>query len=413
MNSIDKATQLFGARFKLALTHCALSDDLLDEIVEPQRIASARIKVSDGDGRKTLTQGWRLCLSDALGPSKGGVRFHPGVNPDNLLSLAARILLKCAVNGLPHGGAAGGVAIDPKVLSKPQLEALARGYVRAFADIIGSDRDILSPDVGTNAKVMAWMSDELNVVGRRLDSAAINGKPPGAGGIAGRHGATALGVGTVLRELMREWQWDPAKTTCAIQGLGAAGGTLAEHLSEAGVRIVAVSDSSGGWHRAEGLDVRQICRQKQDGVSLAAMEPSGARRLTPLQALEAPADLVVAAALGGQVDIAIAQKMQCRAVVEVANAAVTNEADHHFETRGVIVVPDVVVNAGGITASHFEWVQNRSGRIMQEQELRDQLNARMAQTTRRLIDASRSFQVSLSVAAQILAIEKLRAAFGE
>jgi glutamate dehydrogenase (NADP+) len=412
MTTLQKASELFGRRFGLALDRCAVPDEVLEQIVEPQRVMSARIKIPRKGGPSLFARAWRLCLSDVLGPTKGGVRFHSGVSAESLLSLAARILLKCAVNGLPHGGAAGGVAIDPKLLSNDELEALARGYVRAFADVIGADRDILSPDLGTGAQVMAWMSDELNAIRRRLEPAAINGKPPGGGGIAGRHGATAAGAGIVLRKLFAEWQWDPHELTCAIQGLGAAGGTIAEHLAQPGMRVVAVSDSSGGWYAAEGLDVSEICRSKRGGTPLAKLAIEGATRITSLQALEAPADLVIAAALGGQIDEQVAPKMQCRAIVELANAAVTNEADRYLETRNITVVPDVVVNAGGITVSHLEWVQNRSGRITQEQEVRDQLEARMSDTTGKLLAASKTFGVGLPVAAQILAIEKLKLVYG-
>ena len=412
MTNEEKISEVFGRRFCIALVQCPVPDDVLEELVEPQRVASARIKVPRKGQKSIFAQGWRLCLSDRLGPSKGGVRFHPGVNRDSLLSLAARILLKCAVNGLPHGGAAGGVAIDPKQLSDDEIESVAREYVRTFADIIGSDRDILSPDLGTNARVMAWMSDELNAIRRRHEPAAINGKPLGAGGIAGRHGATAAGAGVVLRELFAEWQWDPRKLTCSIQGLGAAGGTIAEYLSQTGVRVVAASNSSGGWYSAEGLEVSDICRSKRDGLPLAKLELKKATQLTPSQALEVPADVVIAAALGGQVDEHVASRMQCRAVVEVANAAVTNDADRCLEARNITVVPDVVVNAGGITVSHFEWVQNRSGRIAPEEEVHDQLQKRMVNTTTKLLTASKDFRVPLSIAAQILAIERLKLLYG-
>ena len=333
MRNLDKLSDMFGQRFCAALAKCALPDDVLGDLVEPQRVVRARIKLS-GEGNSSAT-GWRLCLSDVLGPTKGGVRFHQGVNETNLLSLAARILLKCAVNGLPHGGAAGGIAIDPKQLSQQQLELMAREYVRVFADFLGSDRDILSPDLGTNAKIMAWMSDELNVVRGREDPAAINGKPPGNGGIAGRHGATAAGALVVLQELFSKWQWQPHKLTCAIQGFGAAGSTIAEHLAQIGVRVLAVSDSTGGWHANEGLDVREICNSKCSGVPLAKLELKKAARITPEKVLEVPVDLVIAAALGGQIDRQVAPRLQCRAVVEVANAAVTNEADAYLEAHNV------------------------------------------------------------------------------
>jgi glutamate dehydrogenase (NADP+) len=410
MRNLDKINDLFGRRFCAALAKCALPDDVLSDLVEPQRVVRARIKVS-GIENSSVT-GWRLCLSDLLGPTKGGVRFHQGVNEANLLGLAARILLKCAVNGLPHGGAAGGIAIDPKRLSQQQLESMAREYVRAFADFIGSDRDILSPDLGTNAKVMAWMSDELNVVRRCQDPAAINGKPPGNGGIAGRHGATAAGALVVLQELFSKWQWQANELTCAIQGLGAAGSTIAEHLAQIGVRVVAVSDSTGGWHASEGLDVRQICDSKRSGIPLAKLALKKAARVAPEKVLEAPVDVVIAAALGGQIDQQVAPRMQCRAVVELANAAVTNEADAYLEAHDVTVVPDVVVNAGGITVSHFEWAQNRSGQLVSEEDVRDRLRSRMSDTARKLLSASEEFRVSLATAAQILAIDKLRLAYG-
>lgn len=408
----ERVTALFGRRFSLALEQCPLPDEVLNEMVEPQRVNIARIKVCRAGQRSILAQGWRLCLSDILGPTKGGVRFHPEVGRDTLLSLAARILVKCAVNGLPHGGAAGGVAIDPKALSAAELESLSRGYVRAFADVIGADRDILSPDLGTSAAVMAWMSDELTVIRRRHEPAAINGKPPSAGGIAGRHAATAVGVGVVLRELFAQWQRDPGKVTCAIQGFGAAGGTLAEHLWQSGIRVVAVSDSSSGWYCAEGLDVAALCRHKRDGLPLARLELPGAAKTAPLQVLEVPADVVVAAALGGQVDGRAASRMRCSTVVEVANAAVTDDADAYFDSHGIVVVPDVVVNAGGITVSHLEWLQNRSGRIVPEQEVRDELESRMVRTVHKLLRSAERFGVPLPVAAQLLAIEKFKLAYG-
>lgn len=407
-----RIVDLFGRRFALALDRRPLPSHVLQEILEPQRVVSSRLKLTRPGGAPEFVQGWRVCLSDAMGPSKGGVRFHPGVTRENLVGLAARILVKCAVNDLPHGGAAGGVAIDPANLNRQQVELLARQYVRAFCDVIGADRDILSPDLGTDAVVMAWMADEFNVIRRRHEPAAVNGKPPGLGGIAGRHGATALGAKVVLQELIAARGWDPGKLTCVVQGLGAAGSTVAEHLWHWGVRVVAVSDSSGGLHCPEGLDVPAICRAKRDGFSAAKQSPVGATRIDPLRVFDVPCDIVVAAALGGQVDVDCAPRMRCRAVVEIANAAVTGEAERYFDTQGVIVVPDVVVNAGGITASHFEWAQNRSGAIEPEAEVLAKLEKRMVGTARRLLAVATETRVTLAVAAQLLAIEKLERVLG-
>jgi glutamate dehydrogenase (NADP+) len=412
-NSIaNKAISLYGRRFSIALGYCPLPYPLLADLVEPKRTASARIAVRSNGRPVHKATAWRICLSDALGPTKGGVRFHPDVSADNLLSLSARILLKCAVNDLPHGGAAGGIRIDPKLLSRDELESLAREYVRAFADVIGSDRDILSPDVGTNAQIMSWMSEELNVILRRQDSAAINGKPLGRGGVPGRHEATAVGALTVLKVLLAEWQLAPEDVTCAIQGLGAAGGTLAIQLSRIGVRVVAASDSSGGWYAPHGLDVETVCSAKRDGKPLFSLDLKEARPIPPAGALEVKADLVIAAALGGQVTREIAKRMQCRAVIEIANAAVMSDAEEILEERGISVVPDLVVNAGGITASHFEWVQNRSGRLFAESEILEQLDRRMGATAARLLDTSKDYNVPLSVAAQIVAIDKLKLHYG-
>jgi glutamate dehydrogenase (NADP+) len=212
--------------------------------------------------------------------------------------------------------------------------------------------------------------------------------------------------------LFSKWQWEVNKLTCSIQGFGAAGSTIAEHLAQIGMRVVAVSDSSGGWHANEGLDILELCGSKRSGVPLAKLELKKAARIAPEKVLEAPVDVVLAAALGGQIDQQVAPRLQCRAVVEIANAAVTNEADAFLEAHNITVVPDVVVNAGGITVSHFEWAQNKSGRLIAEEEVREQLQSRMSDTTARLLSAAVEFRVSLATAAQILAIQKLRLAYG-
>lgn len=400
----------FGRRFTDALARVPLSDAILAVLAEPAQVLRARIPLHRDDGRVDHLRAWRLRMADVFGPTKGGVRFHPAVDEPSLVTLAARILVKCAVNELPHGGAAGGVAVDPKRLSPRELEALSRGFVNAVADVIGPDRDILSPDLGTDARVMAWMSDQLTVLRRRLEPAAVNGKLPGRGGIPGRHGATAQGAWTVLNEVCADAGLDLRALTCAVQGLGAAGGTLAVRLAESGVRVIAVSDSSGGWYRQEGLDARALVEAKARGRSLATLEPRGASPIDPAEALEAPADVVIAAALAGVVNADNAPRLSCRFVVEVANAAVASEAEPLLADAGIQIIPDVVVNAGGITASHFEWVQGRHGLAWSEGEVAERLEQRMRTTAQRMLSVAREEKLSLVTASQVLALRRLGAA---
>jgi glutamate dehydrogenase (NADP+) len=303
------------------------------------------------------------------------------------------------------------VAVDPKALSTRELEALSRGYVNAVADLVGADRDILSPDLGTDARVMAWMADQLNLLRRTLEPGAVNGKLPGRGGIPGRHGATAAGAWTVLHAVLEEHDLDPRGLTCAVQGLGAAGGTLATRLVEHGVRVVAVSDSSGGWYRREGLDAGRLVEAKARGQALATLEPGGASPIRPTEALEAPADLVIAAALGGQITAANAGRLSCRLVVEIANAAVSSDAEPILGESGITVVPDVVVNAGGITVSHFEWAQSRQGLRWSADDVSERLEQRMRATARAMLTVAHEAKVALPTAAQILALQRLRAAY--
>jgi glutamate dehydrogenase (NADP+) len=401
----------FGTRFTEALAFAPLPDSTLALLAEPAQVLRTRIPLVRDDGDLTVHTAWRLRMADALGPTKGGVRFHPAVDEPSLAILAARILVKCAVNDLPHGGAAGGVAVDPKALSTRELEALSRGYVNAVADLVGADRDILSPDLGTDARVMAWMADQLNLLRRTLEPGAVNGKLPGRGGIPGRHGATAAGAWTVLHAVLEEHDLDPRGLTCAVQGLGAAGGTLATRLVEHGVRVVAVSDSSGGWYRREGLDAGRLIEAKARGQALATLEPGGASPIRPTEALEAPADLVIAAALGGQITAANAGRLSCRLVVEIANAAVSSDAEPILGESGITVVPDVVVNAGGITVSHFEWAQSRQGLRWSADDVSERLEQRMRATARAMLTVAHEAKVALPTAAQILALQRLRAAY--
>lgn len=409
---ISAPASLFGARFALALAHRPLPADVLAFLSAPAWVARARLSAPVADASVQRPWAWRLRFGDVLGPCKGGVRFHPGVTEENLVALAARILLKCAVNDLPHGGAAGGVAIDPKTLGPGDREALARDYVRAFFDVIGPERDILSPDLGTDARLMAVMSAEYDRLARRFVPAAINGKPPGQGGVLGRHGATARGAFAVMETLLPRWDAGIAGARFSVQGFGAAGGTFAAEAVARGARVVAASDTSAALLCSAGLPVDALLAAKAAGRPLATLALPGVTLAPPDALFAARTDWLVCAALPGQVTGAVATELDCRGVVEIANAAVDDAGDEVLRARGVHVLPDVVVNAGGITVSHFEWVQGRTGAPLAAAEVAARLDARMRETARRLDETATAHGVPLTVAAQMMAQDRLRAACG-
>jgi len=403
----------FGARFTRGLAIAPLPASALRFLVGPSLVCRTRLSFTGLSGLQTV-EAWRLRFGEVFGPCKGGVRFHPGVDEGNLTALAARILLKCAVNGLPHGGAAGGVAVDPSALGAAGRVALARAYVTAYADLIGGDRDILSPDVGTDAGLMAVMSETLDTLRRRFEPAAINGKPPGRGGVPGRHGATARGAFSVLDELLENGTSAEGGAltgvTMAVQGFGAAGSTFALEAARRGARMVAAADSSACLRAETGLPVDALVAFKAGGRAFSTFEHPGVTVVAREDVFTTSADWLVCAALGGAIDGRVAGEVRCGLIVELANGAVDDAGDAVLQSRGVTVVPDVVVNAGGITVSHFEWVVGRTGAPLTAEEVAARLDLRMRETARRLRQTATATGVPLTVAAQLLAIDRLHAA---
>jgi len=363
----------------------------------------------DAGGLRVFT-GWRLVYSDCFGPTKGGVRFHPATDEDDLTSLAFRLLLKCAVNALPHGGAAGGVRVDAKSLSPRETEQLARGYLNALGAARGPDVDILSPDLGTDARVMGWMADQYNTTRGARVPGAVNGKPVALGGIPGRPGATARGAWQVLRAVLEEGGLVAQGLAFAVQGYGSAGGHLARVLQKNGLRMVAASDSTGGLHCADGLDAEALWQAREAGLTFAQMEAPGAVRMTPAEVLAVRADLVIPAATAGQITAEMAERLESQRVLEIANGPIRPDAEQAVVERGIEIIPDVVANAGGITMSHFEWAQNRGGALWTAEEAAARLDTRMIATASRMLQVSRDRKVSPAVAAQLLALEQLSAA---
>lgn len=367
-------TSLFdgaGARLGAAAEIADVSPETLERLRLPRSVLKVSIPVRMDDGTLRTFPGYRIRYDDTLGPTKGGVRFHPRVNVDEVQSLAFWMTFKCAALDLPFGGAKGGVAVDTKELSLAELERLARGYIDRIADFIGPDVDIPAPDMYTNAMVMGWMLDQYSTIHRAFTPAAITGKPVPLGGSLGRDTATADGAFHVLQTLglkRRDGDHDGEGPTAAIQGFGNAGARLAELLAGAGYRVVAASDSTRAVHAEDGLDVAELRRAKDEDGELPA---SAGEELDPDDLLELEVDLLVPAALEHVITKDNADRIRAGTILEVANGPTAIAADEILEAAGVRVMPDILTNAGGVTVSYFEWVQNRSGMRWAAEEVPD------------------------------------------
>ncbi len=406
---------LFGGATRVldeAFEHADVSADTVERLRLPKSSLKVSIPVRMDDGSLRNFPGYRVRYDDTRGPTKGGVRFSPQVNADEVQSLAFWMTFKCAALGLPFGGAKGGVTVDPKELSQLELERLARGYVDAVADHMGPDLDIPAPDVATNELVMGWMTDEYSTITRSISPAAITGKPLSMGGSAGRSTATGDGAAFVIERLLPKLResidlpGEDGETTVAVQGFGNAGTAIAARMAEAGLRVVAVSDSTAAVYDEDGIDVdaaRELKRREGslDATSLDADE-IGADELLALDV-----DLLVPSALEGAIDEDNAGDVRAKAVFEVANGPVTPEADRALADAGVVVAPDILVNAGGVTVSYYEWVQNRSGLYWEPEQVRERLQARMERETDRIWELSDELGVTLRVGAYVHALRRL------
>ena len=356
------------------------SQHVLNTLSHAQAMMHVNVEVRMDDGHVQYFPGYRCQHNNVLGPTKGGIRFHPEVDSEEVQALALWMTLKCAVVDIPFGGAKGGVSVDPKTLSPFELERLSRAYVRSMADFIGPERDIPAPDVYTNALIMGWMMDEYEKITRVKNPGVITGKPLALGGSIGRDDATGRGAYLCIKELEKRDNLDPQQTTVAMQGFGNGGYHVARLLANDGYKVVAVSDSKGAIFRQEGLNVDSVYQQKQEHKELKAVYCEGSvcesqdyDTLSNEELLHCDVDILIPAALGGVITADNAEQVKARYIVEIANGPVTSDADSILKQQGVIVIPDILANAGGVTVSYFEWVQNRCGyqwsRERVEQEL--------------------------------------------
>lgn len=405
-------------RLERALKHVHISEDASERLKFPKASLKVSIPVRMDDGSLRVFEGYRVRYDDTRGPTKGGIRFHPNVTMDEVQSLAFWMTFKCAAVNLPFGGAKGGITLNPKELSKFELERLSRGYVDAIADFIGPDIDIPAPDVYTNPMIMGWMMDQYSIIRRQLCPAVITGKPIGMGGSQGRDRATGTGAFYVLQAMMPKFDQAPAETTVAVQGFGNAGSVIARHLFEAGYKVVAVSDSRGGVYCERGLDIPSLQQFKASTRSLQAVYCEGTvcnlvdghDTITNEELLTMDVDILVPAALENQITSDNAPLVKAKYIFEVANGPITSDGDRILEDKGVYVFPDILVNAGGVIVSYYEWVQNRSGLYWSEAEVSDRLKTKMIEEAEKIWRIAQSLAIPLRTAAYVHALERLEEA---
>ena len=405
-------------RLARALKHVQISEDASERLQFPKASLKVSIPVRMDDGSLRVFEGYRVRYDDTRGPTKGGIRFHPKVSMDEVQSLAFWMTFKCAAVNLPFGGAKGGITLNPKELSKFELERLSRGYVDAIADFIGPDIDIPAPDVYTNPMIMGWMMDQYSIIRRQLCPAVITGKPLGMGGSQGRDRATGTGAFYVLQAMLPKLDRVPAETTVAVQGFGNAGSVIARLLFEAGYKVVAVSDSRGGVYCDRGLDIPSLQQFKASTRSLKAVYCEGTvcnlvdghDTITNEELLMLDVDVLIPAALENQITADNASQVQAKYIFEVANGPITSEGDRILEDKGVYVFPDILVNAGGVIVSYYEWVQNRSGLYWTEAEVSDRLKTKMIEEADKIWQLAQSFTIPLRTAAYVHALERLEEA---
>lgn len=392
-------------QLKKAAEVITLSSEKVELLSHPDRVIEVSIPVTMDSGEVRIFTGYRSQYNNALGPYKGGIRYHQGVTYDEVKALSFWMTIKCAALGLPLGGGKGGVIVDPKKLSKTELEKLSRGYVRQLWRYLGSDIDIPAPDVYTNGEIMQWMREEFEHLSGKKDPGMITGKPLVHGGSEVREYATAQGGVHCVLELSKKMNFNPSETTIAIQGFGNAGSHMADILSNKGFRIVGASDSKGGIYNEEGLDVKKLHEHKEHTGSVKGF--AGGKDISNEELLELSVHILVPAALEGVITEVNAPRVQAKSIVELANGPTTPEADEILNNKGVMVVPDVLANAGGVTVSCFEWQQNKAGEHWSEADVLRKLEIEMLRAFGEIWETSEKYSVPLRKAAFIRAVERI------
>ena len=393
-------------RLDEAAAHISIDPDVIEKLKYPRETTKVRLLIRMDDGSRKSFVAWRCRYDDTRGPTKGGIRFHPASTADEVETLAFWMTIKCAVMNLPYGGGKGAVQVDPRKLSKAELERLSRAYMQAFARTVGPDRDIPAPDVYTNAMVMGWMADEYAQIVGQHEPAVITGKPIALGGSLGRSDATARGGYYLVRHLAKDLGLNGLRI--AVQGFGNAGQHIARLFAADGHKIVAVSDSQGAVKAEAGLHVDMLMEAKDKGHSVASTAGQGGHEfLSADELVGVDCDLLVPAALENMIDENNAANVKAKLVLELANGPVTSEADAILARNGTVVLPDILANAGGVTVSYFEWVQNRQGFYWGIDEIHERLRTVMEREGRAIWNVSREKGIAVRTAAYVCALGRL------
>ncbi|NRG46875.1 Glu/Leu/Phe/Val dehydrogenase [Bacillus sp. CRN 9] len=389
---------------KEALEKLGYTEEMFELLKEPLRLLTVKIPVRMDDDTVRVFTGYRAQHNDAVGPTKGGVRFHPEVNEDEVKALSMWMSLKCGIADLPYGGGKGGIICDPRKMSMGELERLSRGYVRAISQIVGPTKDIPAPDVFTNSQIMAWMMDEYSRL-REYDSPGfITGKPLVLGGSQGREKATAQGVVICIEEAAKRRGITIEGARVIVQGFGNAGSFLAKFMHDAGAKVVGISDAHGALYDTNGLDIDYLLDRRDSFGSVTNLFNT---TISNQELLEKECEILVPAAISNQITAANAHKIKASIVVEAANGPTTLEATRILSDRGVLLVPDVLASAGGVTVSYFEWVQNNQGYYWSEDEVLEKLQKVLVHSFKNVYEIAEQRKVNMRLAAYIVGVRKM------
>ncbi|MBF0752912.1 MULTISPECIES: Glu/Leu/Phe/Val family dehydrogenase [Jeotgalicoccus] len=388
---------------KEALDKLGYNDDMYQLIKEPLRSLKVRIPVKMDDGSVKVFTGFRAQHNDAVGPTKGGVRFHPSVSEDEVVALSMWMTLKAGIVNLPYGGGKGGIICDPREMSMDEVERLSRGYVRAISQIVGPTKDIPAPDVFTNSQIMAWMMDEYSAIDQFNSPGFITGKPLVLGGSEGRDRATALGVVICLEEALKKRDMKIEDIRIVIQGFGNAGSFLSKFLFDKGAKIVGISDANGALHDPEGLDIDYLL-ERRDSFGMVTNLFDNVLSNDELFSLDC--DVIIPAAIENQITEENAPNIKAQILCEAANGPTTTEATRILTERDVLIVPDVLASAGGVTVSYFEWVQNNQGYYWSEDEVNEKMEEKLVAAFNEIYDLHDNRQIDMRLAAFIVGLKR-------